>query len=151
MCQLFLKQNATVQASKCSQFTSHQSQEGQFFSNMEFVNPRPGGYRTITVSYITKLPVHQDETEKEVAQGLLLLKIPTGSPVKISTNSKKKWVVEKVDPSSGEVIDRYSSSQEAAIVIGAIGPTAINLCLCGYRRMAYGYTWRLADVDLSHG
>jgi hypothetical protein len=114
---------------------------------MELVNPRPGDYRSITVCYITKVPVPQEEVEKEVAQGLLLLKTPIGSPVKCGTNSKMKRMVEKVDPSSGKVIDRYSSSQEAAMAIGAIGPTAINLCLCGIRSMAYCYKWRFADVD----
>jgi hypothetical protein len=121
---------------------------------MDTENPTQGNDRCITVCYITKLPVPQEELEKEVevAQGLLLLKTPTGSPEKYGIGSEKKRerVVEKVDPSSGKVTDRYRSVQEAAVAIGAIGPTAINLCLCGVRRMAYGYKWRLVDVELSH-
>jgi hypothetical protein len=117
---------------------------------MEFVNPIGDNGQRITVCYITKAPVPKEEDEKEVAQGLLLLKTQTGSPAACSPGSKRKRVVEKVDPSSGEVIDRYRNCTEAATAIGAIGPTAISLCLLGYRKMTYGYKWRLADVDLSH-
>jgi hypothetical protein len=62
---------------------------------------------------------------------------------------RKSRAIEQIDPTTGEVIARFETTNDAMRAVGAKTSTAISLCVNGHRKLAHRFKWKKSADDLS--
>lgn len=118
-------------------------------------------HRIVAAAFIPQFDIHDASQEIDHIDQDKANNVPTNLRIadrvqqsnnRDHTNASrgKRYIVEKVDKRTGEVVAVYESVNEAARAIGHPGGAG-NICnvINGKNKSAYGFVWRYAEPDLS--